>query len=1074
MSVILKQSTEIKVRIGPFVDATDGLTPETGITLGTADEAELLKANGAATVDISGATWAAITGSDGWYDLTLTASHTDTVGELVVIVQDDSVCLPVFCKFQVVEEAIYDAFYASGSTGLIPVNVTQISGDSTAADNLELMFDGTGYTDATAPASRSQITALNDLDSAAVQTAAAAALTAYDPPTKAELDTAESNIRGVDSDTLKSLSDQIDGISSGSSPQLLQNTTITVSTQTEFTLGAGSADDDAYNGAIAIITDQATGTQKAFVPIIDYVGSTRTVTLLSAPVFTIATGDTIDIVAGGTAHITSIANSAITSDAFATAAITQNKVSTGVTVSVLGTSIRTELGMASADLDAQLDAIVADTNELQTDWANDGRLDLILDARASQASVDGLNNISTAQVNAEVDAALADYDAPTKAEMDSAFSTVNSTLSTISGHTSEIGPGGSGLFQIPWNSVWDIEVESECIDALNSYDPPTKAELDSGFAALNDLDSTAVQSAAAAALTAYDPPTKAELDTAESNIRGADSDTLKTLSDQLDAFSVGSSPQLLQNTTITVSTQTEFTLAAGSADDDAYNGAVAIITDQSTSTQKSFVPIADYVGSSKTVTLATAPAFTIATGDTIDIIAAASDAPTAAAIRAEIDSNSTQLAAIVADTNELQSDWTNNGRLDLILDELTTQGDTNQAAISSLNNLSAAQVNAEVDAALADYDAPTKAELDTAVSTIRGADSDTLKSLSDQIDGVATQSSVNTIDGIVDTILINTNTIGTAGSGLTGIPWNPLWDAEVQSECADALTAYDPPTKAELDSGFSALNNLSAAQVNAEVDAALADYDGPTNAEMLAAFANVPTATGIVDLIDFSAEFGAIPTATGIADLVTVGGFPTATGIVDLIDFSAEFDAIPTVSEIRTGLGLASANLDTQLSSIAAAIGASGTSVASVHVASLSAAALAQMGGVIVRTTIPSSTSTGFNLPIIRGDTYSGSTLLTINVGGWNGPAISGANELVLSGTDGRTTFEWPLSYSGVYGTDDILTLSLTSTQTDLKPGTYVIDAQATYGDGSIHTFYGPQDSAGNPVTLTVIDDITK
>ena len=40
------------------------------------------------------------------------------------------------------------------------VNVTQISGDSTAADNLELMYDGTGYIANSAPASRDQIAAL--------------------------------------------------------------------------------------------------------------------------------------------------------------------------------------------------------------------------------------------------------------------------------------------------------------------------------------------------------------------------------------------------------------------------------------------------------------------------------------------------------------------------------------------------------------------------------------------------------------------------------------------------------------------------------------------------------------------------------------------------------------------------------------------------------------------------------------------------------------------------------------------------------------------------------------------------
>lgn len=42
-------------------------------------------------------------------------------------------------------------------------------------------------------------------------------------------------------------------------------------------------------------------------------------------------------------------------------------------------------------------------------------------------------------------------------------------------------------------------------------------------------------------------------------------------------------------------------------------------------------------------------------------------------------------------------------------------------AISALNNLSAAQVNAEVDTALADYDGPTKAELDAAQSSIESA-----------------------------------------------------------------------------------------------------------------------------------------------------------------------------------------------------------------------------------------------------------------------------------------------------------------------------------------------------------------
>ncbi len=42
----------------------------------------------------------------------------------------------------------------------------------------------------------------------------------------------------------------------------------------------------------------------------------------------------------------------------------------------------------------------------------------------------------------------------------------------------------------------------------------------------------------------------------------------------------------------------------------------------------------------------------------------------ASASRAEMDSGSTQLAAIVADTNELQADWANGGRLDVLIDAI--------------------------------------------------------------------------------------------------------------------------------------------------------------------------------------------------------------------------------------------------------------------------------------------------------------------------------------------------------------------------------------------------------------------
>ena len=113
---ILKRGVAVKVHIGQFVDVTDGFTPETTVALGAADEAELLKHDSTATVDISGRTWGAIGSVDGWYALSLTTADTDTPGALTVIVQDDSLCLPVHARFQVMAANPWDSFHTTDAS----------------------------------------------------------------------------------------------------------------------------------------------------------------------------------------------------------------------------------------------------------------------------------------------------------------------------------------------------------------------------------------------------------------------------------------------------------------------------------------------------------------------------------------------------------------------------------------------------------------------------------------------------------------------------------------------------------------------------------------------------------------------------------------------------------------------------------------------------------------------------------------------------------------------------------------------------------------------------------------------
>jgi len=139
----LKQSTEVDVRIGPAMAYDDGVTAVTDLTLGGADQAELLKNNGAATVDISGATFAAVTNCDGWYDLTLTTSHTDTIGQVTVVIQDADKVVPIFVTFHVLAANVFDSLFGA-ATDKLQTDVTQMLGTTlaeTSGGNIAANFD---------------------------------------------------------------------------------------------------------------------------------------------------------------------------------------------------------------------------------------------------------------------------------------------------------------------------------------------------------------------------------------------------------------------------------------------------------------------------------------------------------------------------------------------------------------------------------------------------------------------------------------------------------------------------------------------------------------------------------------------------------------------------------------------------------------------------------------------------------------------------------------------------------------------------------------------------------------------
>lgn len=106
------------------------------------------------------------------------------------------------------------------------------------------------------------------------------------------------------------------------------------------------------------------------------------------------------------ASIGAAAANTITASALAADAVTEIQS---------GLALAADLATVAGYLDTEIAAILADTNELQTDWVNGGRLDLILDARASQTSVDIIDDFLDTEI-AALTTAVADV--PTVAEFE--------------------------------------------------------------------------------------------------------------------------------------------------------------------------------------------------------------------------------------------------------------------------------------------------------------------------------------------------------------------------------------------------------------------------------------------------------------------------------------------------------------------------------------------------------------------------------------------------------------------------------------------------------------------------------
>lgn len=136
----LKADTAATILIGPFLDKGDGVTPEESVTLAGADSAELMKHDGTTFVDLTTDSRTFTHREKGMYTLVLGTGDTDTEGRLTVFISDESVCLPVWKDFMVVNANVYDSFFAAAATDYLKVKDDE--GNTLANESKQDTIDG--------------------------------------------------------------------------------------------------------------------------------------------------------------------------------------------------------------------------------------------------------------------------------------------------------------------------------------------------------------------------------------------------------------------------------------------------------------------------------------------------------------------------------------------------------------------------------------------------------------------------------------------------------------------------------------------------------------------------------------------------------------------------------------------------------------------------------------------------------------------------------------------------------------------------------------------------------------------
>ena len=311
MRPIKKGSTDQSVVIR-IIDSTDG-TPENAVVWNTEGIDLWYRREGAVKVSITEATLATLDAAhsdggflfigDGYYRLDLPDAAVVTGADGVMVGGTVTGMIVIGCYVPLVDLDPYTAL-ASQTVGTCTTNT-----DMRGTDGANTVVpDAAGTAAALHGITDGKVDTLHNLSAADVNTEVDTALSdihldhllasSYDPASKpgaadALLNEIVENDGGISRFTQNALEQSPSG---GTNPNVLINTTIAgIISQTEFSLTAGSNDDDAYKDQAIVLYDASDSDYPSIRKATAYVGSTKTLTIDSAPDFTITGGDGVNV-----------------------------------------------------------------------------------------------------------------------------------------------------------------------------------------------------------------------------------------------------------------------------------------------------------------------------------------------------------------------------------------------------------------------------------------------------------------------------------------------------------------------------------------------------------------------------------------------------------------------------------------------------------------------------------------------------------------------------------------------------------------------------------------------------------